>query len=175
MLRDKNLVPLSQQHQHALALCVRIERALRNADKNRIPLAELQGQVEAHFSSEMRFHFQAEEQILFPAALRYGELQLLVEGLLSEHETIRSLAAQIAQFRFAEPAGPGAHRVGKELLSFASALSSHVRKEERQLFEGCQKLMNPAELQHIGADLEEFFRATLSASCSLRPRESRKK
>jgi len=27
MLRDKNLIPLSHQHQHALALCVRIERA----------------------------------------------------------------------------------------------------------------------------------------------------
>ena len=27
MLRDKNLVPLSRQHQHALALCVRINRA----------------------------------------------------------------------------------------------------------------------------------------------------
>ena len=27
MLRDKCLIPLSRQHQHALALCVRIERA----------------------------------------------------------------------------------------------------------------------------------------------------
>jgi hemerythrin-like domain-containing protein len=27
MLRDKSLIPLSRQHQHALALCVRIERA----------------------------------------------------------------------------------------------------------------------------------------------------
>ena len=27
MLRDPNLVPLSRQHQHALALCVRINRA----------------------------------------------------------------------------------------------------------------------------------------------------
>ena len=27
MLRDKNLIPLSRQHQHALALCVRIDRA----------------------------------------------------------------------------------------------------------------------------------------------------
>jgi hypothetical protein len=27
MLRDKGLIPLSRQHQHALALCVRIERA----------------------------------------------------------------------------------------------------------------------------------------------------
>ena len=29
MLRDKNLIPLSRQHQHALALCVRIERAIQ--------------------------------------------------------------------------------------------------------------------------------------------------
>jgi len=29
MLRDKNLIPLSHQHQHALALCVRLDRALQ--------------------------------------------------------------------------------------------------------------------------------------------------
>ena len=28
MLRDNNLIPLSHQHQHALALCVQIDRAL---------------------------------------------------------------------------------------------------------------------------------------------------
>ena len=34
MLRDKSLIPLSRQHQHALALCVRIERAspIANSD-----------------------------------------------------------------------------------------------------------------------------------------------
>jgi len=29
MLRDKNLVPLSHQHQHYLALCVRLDRAIQ--------------------------------------------------------------------------------------------------------------------------------------------------
>ncbi len=34
MLRDKSLIPLSRQHQHVLALCVRIDRAspIGNAD-----------------------------------------------------------------------------------------------------------------------------------------------
>ena len=32
MLRDKNLIPLSHQHQHALAMCVRLDRALVKGD-----------------------------------------------------------------------------------------------------------------------------------------------
>ena len=31
MLRDRNLIPLSHQHQHALALCVRLDRALQRS------------------------------------------------------------------------------------------------------------------------------------------------
>jgi len=34
MLRDKALVPLSRQHQHALALCVRIDRTQSSAKDN---------------------------------------------------------------------------------------------------------------------------------------------
>ena len=30
MLRDRNLIPLSRQHQHALALCVRLDRDLKS-------------------------------------------------------------------------------------------------------------------------------------------------
>ena len=30
MLRDRNLIPLSHQHQHALALCVRLDRGLKS-------------------------------------------------------------------------------------------------------------------------------------------------
>ena len=65
MLRDKNLAPLSRQHQHALALCVRIDRAspIRETD-----LAAWQEEIARHFRSEIRIHFAAEEEFVFPAA-----------------------------------------------------------------------------------------------------------
>ena len=57
MLRNKNLVPLSHQHQHALALCVRIERASPIADSDlsawQTEIAELgRTEIAAHFSAE---------------------------------------------------------------------------------------------------------------------------
>ena len=71
MLRDKSLIPLSHQHQRALALCVRIDRA------QPIPDADLQAwqeEIEQHFEQEIKFHFAAEESVLFPAARGFPEL-----------------------------------------------------------------------------------------------------
>ena len=59
MLRDKNLVPLSRQHQHALALCVRIDRAAPIAEPD---LAEWHREIAQHFHAEIHVHFAAEEQ-----------------------------------------------------------------------------------------------------------------
>jgi hypothetical protein len=64
MLRDKNLVPLSHQHQHALALCVRLDRALLAGEVDPVPWqAEIQQIVE----QEIMIHFAAEEKEVFPA------------------------------------------------------------------------------------------------------------
>ncbi len=58
MLRDKNLVPLSRQHQHALAMCVRIDRASLADLENQAWQVELQ-QI---FEGEISVHFAAEEK-----------------------------------------------------------------------------------------------------------------
>ncbi len=65
MLRDKNLIPLSHQHQRALALCVRIDRAQPIPDAD---LEAWQAEIEQQFAQEIRIHFSAEESVLFPAA-----------------------------------------------------------------------------------------------------------
>src|SRR6185437_16571696 len=86
MLRDKNLIPLSHQHQHALALCVRIERA------SPIPAGNInawQKEIAHIFQNEIHGHFDAEEHVLFPAALQFDELQTLVSQLISEHGELR--------------------------------------------------------------------------------------
>jgi len=90
MLRDKSLIPLSHQHQRALALCVRIDRA------QPIPGADLQAwQVEIvfHFEQEIRIHFAAEESVIFPAARQFAELVPLVEELIAEHASLRKVFA----------------------------------------------------------------------------------
>src|SRR6266851_1036571 len=86
MLRDKALVPLSRQHQHALALCVRIDRAQPKAEAD---LEFWQAEITGYFQQEIRIHFAAEELILFPVAGKFSELKSLVEELSGEHTMLR--------------------------------------------------------------------------------------
>jgi hemerythrin-like domain-containing protein len=153
MLRDKSLIPLSHQHQRALALCVRIDRA------QPIPETDLQAwqsEIEQHFAQEIKFHFSAEESLLFPAARRFPELIPLVEELIADHAVLRE------SFSRAET-----RRMSAESLSaFAQQLSAHIRKEERQFFEHLQRLMTTEELATLGVQLEEALKDA-AQSCIL--------
>lgn len=153
MLRDKNLIPLSRQHQHALALCVRIDRASPIPEPD---LAAWQAEIGQHFRAEIRIHFAAEEQYVFPAAQAFPELKLLVEGLISEHASLRE------RFAKAEAQGMSAG----EIAEFAQGLSAHIRKEERQLFERLQQVMDEGELAVMGHKVEEALKEA-EQSCSL--------
>jgi len=161
MLRDKNLVPLSRQHQHALALCVRIERASPIPESD---LAAWQGEIAQHFRAEIGIHFAAEEQFVFPRARRFAELNLLVEELLSEHAWLRE------RFARAEAESMSA----AEVVEFAQRLSTHIRKEERQLFERLQEVMNERELAALGPKVENALKDA-EQSCSLPAKSAREK
>ena len=65
MLRNPNLIPLSRQHQHALALCVRLDRANQ---AGAIDLDAWQAEIQQQFESEIAIHFAAEEKKLFPGS-----------------------------------------------------------------------------------------------------------
>ncbi len=141
MLRDKSLIPLSHQHQRALALCVRIDRAQPIPDRN---LKAWQAEIEQHFHQEIGVHFSAEEQVLFPAARHFGELIALVDELIAEHAVLRE------SFSRAEARS----MTSGSLPAFTQLLSAHIRKEERQLFERMQQLMDPEELALLGTKLK---------------------
>jgi hemerythrin-like domain-containing protein len=159
VLRDANLIPLSRQHQHALALCVRIERALK---RNVTDLDAWQLEVEQQYGQEIGFHFEAEENVLFPVARRFPELVSLVEELSDEHGRLRECFARAKE-----------RTLGRaELGAFATLLSAHIRKEERQLFEAMQKLVEADELRRIGAALEQEL-AVGRRACIL-PKPSRR-
>ena len=146
MLRDPNLVPLSRQHQHALALCVRINRA---ALATPAEVKAWQAEIQQHFEQEIRYHFAAEEKHLFPAARQYAELVPLVEVLLAEHKQLRDYFGQSSAGALD---GAGVRR-------FAETLSGHIRKEERQLFEELQRRMTPEELGKIGTQIDQALGA----------------
>ena len=160
MLRDPSLIQLSRQHQHALALCVRVERALQ---AGAVDLGAWQLEVHQHYTNELRFHFAAEEKVLFPAARRFPELAALVEELSGEHERLREHFVRAQQSTM----NPG------ELATFVKLLSGHVRKEERQLFETMQKRMRPEELKSLGDELARALEDAVQV-CRLAPGEKKK-
>jgi hemerythrin-like domain-containing protein len=141
MLRDKSLIPLSRQHQHALALCVRINRAALATVRE---VQAWQAEVEQHFALEIQYHFAAEEKEVFPVARKVADLVPVVQELVAEHSQLRDYFAQ-AQARALD---------GPSLRQFAEMLSVHIRKEERGLFEEMQKHLSPAELERMGGFIE---------------------
>jgi hemerythrin-like domain-containing protein len=148
MLRDKNLIPLSRQHQHALALCVRLDRS------GQVDAGAWQAEIQQIFEQEIAVHFEAEERELFPAAASRPELRSLVEELLDEHVALRQVFACAATRQL----------TSDDLRSFAAKLSAHIRKEERDLFERMQKLLSIEELAAVGKALEAAL-ANSSQSC----------
>ena len=143
MLRDKSLIPLSHQHQHALALCVRIERASPIPEGD---LAAWLAEIEQIFQTEIGIHFAAEESVVFPAARSFSELNSLVDDLLADHDWLRQQFAQTQRL------------CSSEVRGLAQRLSEHIRKEERQLFERMQELMSNEQLASLGGELEDALR-----------------
>jgi hemerythrin-like domain-containing protein len=150
MLRDRNLVPLSRQHQHALALCVRIDRASPIGESD---LAAWQAEIAQLFEAEIGIHFAAEEQVIFPAARRFPEFVPLVSELLVDHIALRGFIVNAEARQMS----------ATDLPAFSQRMSAHIRKEERLLFERMQELMNQEELAHLGQLLDEALKDAAQA------------
>ena len=140
MLRDKSLIPLSHQHQHALALCVRLDRAIHAGE---VDVEAWQSEIQQVFENEIACHFAAEEKEVFPVARRFSKLEKLVKDLLSEHTTLRDFFSRAANRQLDTTT----------LAAFVEQLAHHIRKEERELFEGLQKVMPADELAAMGTAL----------------------
>lgn len=162
MLRDRNLVPLSHQHQHALALCVRIGKNF--AEVHDTPdVHRWEQEIVQLFDDEMAFHFLAEEKHLFPAASQWEELQQLTDELMIEHTLLRRNVERARARQFTVT----------DLQVFTATLSEHIRKEERQLFEALQRLLTSDEVNRLGAEMEHFFQTSgmAGASCAIPSRD----
>jgi hemerythrin-like domain-containing protein len=153
MLRNQNLVALSRQHHHSLALCVRLDRALQ---AGAVDAEAWQSEMVQHFEQEVSVHFAAEESEVFPVAARFEGLKPLVEELVAEHEMLRVL--------FAGAASRSLNTVS--LAEFGDRFAKHIRKEERQLFEGMQRVMNAGDLDALGSNLGQAL-AAASGACLL--------
>jgi hemerythrin-like domain-containing protein len=142
MLRDKTLIPLSQQHHNGLALCVLTERALRE-DESAENVAVLARKAIDRYELELTNHFEIEERDLFPAIERELGPYPLIAGLIADH---RELEAMIGTMRSAPSA---------ELLRrFTALLRTHIRREEGELFEDIQQRLPRETLDRLGQTID---------------------
>ncbi len=165
MLRNQNLIPLSHQHQHALAFCVRIDKALANPAA--METAAIQQEITRLYGDELATHFQAEERFLFPAAEKIDDLSGLVDELRVEHGLIRR-GVKRAEAR---------DLTTSDIQVFAASLSAHIRKEERELFEVMQQRLSPEELDRVGREMAGVLAREIAAlgtqGLSTRPQQKR--
>ncbi|MBI2308571.1 MAG: hemerythrin domain-containing protein [Rhodocyclales bacterium] len=124
MKRNPALQDLSREHHDALKLARDGKAAALSGDGALI--AALAARTVREFEREMEAHFQEEEAGLLPFLKNAGESDL-VWRTLADHAALRALAKALRQ--------PD----GETLRHFAEVLTSHVRFEERTLFEAAQR------------------------------------
>lgn len=141
--RHESLIPLSRQHQHALALALIIRRRDGLEKGQASWLEETAARIRSAYTVELAGHFEVEEAVLFPGMECYlGKFELAAE-LVEEHRTLRGLVQRIET-------APTA------LLfdDFSARLDAHVRKEERRLFVEFEKRMPAEEALKVGREIE---------------------
>ncbi len=141
--RHATLIPLSQQHQHALALAVIIRRRFGIEKGEKTWREEQVEKIQKTWTVELKGHFEVEEGLLFPEMQRYLGKIRLVEELLRDHQSIHGLIKLL-----------GTSSEFSLLDGFGALLESHVHKEERELFAEFEGRMPAEEARKLGAEIE---------------------
>jgi hemerythrin-like domain-containing protein len=153
--RHPSLILLSQDHHHGLALALRLRQgdtALLN-DGWTHDRGEQAKRVQHFYESELRPHFKAEEEVLFPILQQQlPSSSALVETLLGQHREMEQLVRDIAVARD--------EIRDRSLVTLGMVLEKHIRSEERELFELMQNHLPEAVLDGLGGDVERIRHAS---------------
>jgi iron-sulfur cluster repair protein YtfE (RIC family) len=151
--RHPSLHSLSHDHHHTLALAQRLvlgDAALLDDGWTHDTLEQAR-RVQTFAEDELNKHFAAEEQVLFPAAVRHSAAAAaLIPLLTGQHRTIETLVADLAEAHALERA--------RLLVRLGELLQEHVRAEERELFPLCQDAIPEPELHAAGLQMEALRR-----------------
>lgn len=127
--RNKAIQPLSRDHHHNLLLCWKIRKGFSKG----IATERMKKYTDWFFENHVASHFGIEEKYLFPVL---GKDHEMVKKALSEHRRLERL--------FKDETA-----VEKSLSLLEEELESHVRFEERELFNEIQKKATPQQLEII--------------------------
>ncbi len=152
MKRHHSLIPLSHDHHSGLVLAQRLILGRAKAPRSDWSTDRRQqvSRVIEFFNTDLRQHFEAEEEHVFPAAVEHvREGADLARQLVEEHDDMRARIRGLEK----DPTT----RLEERLSSFGDCLKKHIRKEEGILFERIQEEMDPADLEAIGVRLRTFY------------------
>lgn len=135
--RSIQLQPLSREHHDGLLFVWKIREGL----KNHTSIEKLKDFTSWFWRNHIRPHFFQEEKILIPAI---PEGHLLAHQLKQEHNFIRELIITIDK-------DTDLH----DFTRLANLLETHIRFEERELFQYLEQHLSKEQLEDIFAKLEQ--------------------
>jgi iron-sulfur cluster repair protein YtfE (RIC family) len=155
MKRHKSIVELSRDHQKGLMLAQLLKK---NAPLYKGLPTDIEGKMKyaiETFQTDLIKHFEDEEKILFPASKgKSNECDELIDELLNEHKFFYE---NIPFLTFTE-------ELKDKLDDIGFKLESHIRKEERILFNLIQEILSEEELKIIENQLQES-RKSVTKNC----------
>ncbi|OGP28063.1 MAG: hypothetical protein A2038_03185 [Deltaproteobacteria bacterium GWA2_57_13] len=149
-MRHPSLIRLSHDHHHGLALALRCRKQALGQLKptGAQGLKQRAEEVRNFVGVNLRPHFQAEEELVFPHMRDLvSESQPLIEELLKEHEWIRDGADRLQE----------SSSLAKLLFDLGDLLERHIRREERELFPLFESRVTPAEAEKLKVEIEKIL------------------
>jgi hemerythrin-like domain-containing protein len=144
MKRHPTLIPLSREHHQGLLLAQLMKlgapayRGMPQNSSDKIAYAK------AKFESLLKGHFEQEEEKLFPFLLDKAPL---LSGLITELKNEHQQMTQMVQELHASAPNEA------KMDAFGKLLESHIRKEERVLFEDAQRELEESDWKELALQL----------------------
>lgn len=127
--RHSILQPISREHHHGLLLCWKIKTGLAKE----VDLERIKNYVNWFWESHLRDHFEFEEKFMFPILDKESKN---LERALEEHAKLKSFFT-------------ATDNIEQNLRSIVDVLDTHIRFEERVLFNEIQALSTKEDLDKI--------------------------
>lgn len=127
--RHKSLQPISREHHHGLLLAWKI----REGFKNEIEPIRMKKYVNWFWNHHLQSHFEFEEKYIFPIL---GENNSMVIQAMKEHHQLKQLIHENDD-------------IVTKLSQLETLIVSHIRFEERILFNKIQGIASDEQLKYI--------------------------
>lgn len=133
--RHPSVQPLSKEHHHCLLLCWKIRTGI---EKN-IATIRIKKYVDWFYHQYIKAHFEAEEKYVFPVLDKNHEH---IKKVTAEHRRLKRLFENDTN-------------IEKSLSLLEEELESHIRFEERILFNEIQEQASELQLKEIENNLHD--------------------